>query len=37
MFLNSEGHTGQGRGSACIDDATDTFYFTGSVPISNLA
>ncbi len=27
-----DGHTGQGRGNACIDDAVDAFYLTGKLP-----
>lgn len=30
-----DGHTGQGRGNACIDDAVDEFYLTGTLPNFN--
>ena len=31
-----DGHTAQGRGSACIDDAVDAFYLTGKLPAKDL-
>jgi pimeloyl-ACP methyl ester carboxylesterase len=31
-----DGHTGQGRGNACIDDAVDAFYLHGTLPPKNL-
>lgn len=31
-----DGHTGQGRGNACIDDAVNNFYLTGTLPAKNL-
>jgi pimeloyl-ACP methyl ester carboxylesterase len=31
-----DGHTAQGRGSACIDDAVDAFYLTGKLPAQDL-
>ena len=31
-----EGHTGQGRGNACIDDAVDKYYLQGVLPAENL-
>ena len=31
-----DGHTAQGRGNACIDDAVDAFYLTGKLPPKNL-
>ena len=31
-----DGHTGQGRGNACIDDAVDTFFLTGALPANDL-
>ena len=31
-----DGHTGQGRGNACIDDAVNDFYLTGALPEKNL-
>ncbi len=37
ISLNADGHTGHGRGSACVDDAVDTFYLQGKVPEKDLA
>ena len=31
-----DGHTGQGRGNACIDDAIDAFYLKGTLPTAGL-
>jgi pimeloyl-ACP methyl ester carboxylesterase len=31
-----DGHTAQGRGNACIDDAVDAFYLTGKLPAQDL-
>lgn len=31
-----DGHTAQGRGSACIDDAVDAFYLAGKLPVKDL-
>ena len=31
-----DGHTAQGRGNACIDDAVDAFYITGTLPAKEL-
>jgi pimeloyl-ACP methyl ester carboxylesterase len=31
-----DGHTGQGRGNACIDDAVDVYFLRGTVPAKNL-
>jgi len=31
-----DGHTAQGRGNACIDDAVDAFYLTGKLPAKDL-
>lgn len=31
-----DGHTGQGRGSACIDDAVDDFFLKGTLPATDL-
>ena len=31
-----DGHTAQGRGNACIDDAVDAFYLTGKLPAKEL-
>jgi pimeloyl-ACP methyl ester carboxylesterase len=36
ITLRGEGHTGYGRGSACTDDAVDTYLTTGAVPKNNL-
>ena len=31
-----DGHTGQGRGNGCIDDAIDAFYLDGELPTQGL-
>jgi pimeloyl-ACP methyl ester carboxylesterase len=31
-----DGHTGQGRGNACIDDAVDAYFLTGALPAAEL-
>jgi pimeloyl-ACP methyl ester carboxylesterase len=31
-----DGHTGQGRGNACIDDAVDAYFLRGTLPAENL-
>ena len=31
-----DGHTGQGRGNACIDEAVDAYYLTGALPAKDL-
>jgi hypothetical protein len=31
-----DGHTGQGRGNACIDDAVDAYFLRGILPAENL-
>ena len=36
ITLRGEGHTGYGRGSACTDDAVDTYLTTGALPKNNL-
>ncbi|CAB4862914.1 unannotated protein [freshwater metagenome] len=36
VTLKGEGHTGYGRGSACTDDAVDTYLTTGQVPAQNI-
>ena len=36
ITLEGEGHTGYGRGSACVDDAVGAYLLTGTVPIKNL-
>ena len=37
ITLKGEGHTGYGRGSACVDDAVDTYLITGTPPTKNLS
>ena len=37
ISLNADGHTGHGRGSACVDDAVDEFLLTGRLPTINLS
>jgi pimeloyl-ACP methyl ester carboxylesterase len=37
ISLNADGHTGHGRGSACVDDAVDEFLLTGRLPTTNLS
>ena len=36
ITLRGEGHTGYGRGSACTDNAVDTYLTTGLIPKKNL-
>lgn len=36
ITLKAEGHTGYGRGSACTDDAVDTYLLTGKIATKNL-
>ena len=36
VTLKGQGHTGYGRGSACTDDAVDTYLTTGKTPAKNL-
>jgi pimeloyl-ACP methyl ester carboxylesterase len=36
ISLNADGHTGQGRGSACVDDAVDAYLLQGKSPKKNL-
>lgn len=36
VTLVGDGHTGQGRGIACIDDAIDAYYLQGTLPAANL-
>lgn len=36
ITLQGEGHTGYGRGSACTDDAVDSYLITGIPPTKNL-
>ena len=36
ISLDADGHTGQGRGSACVDNAVDTYLIQGKTPKKNL-
>ena len=36
ITLNADGHTGQGRGSRCVDDAVDAYLLEGISPKKNL-
>jgi pimeloyl-ACP methyl ester carboxylesterase len=36
LTLVGDGHTGQGRGSACIDDAIDGYFLHGTLPAKAL-
>ena len=36
ISLDADGHTGQGRGSACVDDAVDLYLNQGKSPKKNL-
>jgi pimeloyl-ACP methyl ester carboxylesterase len=36
ISLDADGHTGQGRGSACVDDAVDVYLLQGKTPKKNL-
>jgi pimeloyl-ACP methyl ester carboxylesterase len=36
ISLDADGHTGQGRGSACVDDAVDIYLLQGKTPKKNL-
>ena len=36
ISLDADGHTGQGRGSACVDDAVDSYFLQGKTPKKNL-
>jgi hypothetical protein len=36
ITLNADGHTGQGRGSGCVDDAVDAYLLEGKSPKKNL-
>ena len=37
ITLNGDGHLGQGRGSACVDDAVDAYLLDGKSPKENLS
>lgn len=36
ISLDADGHTGQGRGSACVDNAVDSYLLKGLTPSKNL-
>lgn len=36
ITFDGDGHTGHGRGSACVDDAVDAYYLTGALPKPDL-
>jgi pimeloyl-ACP methyl ester carboxylesterase len=36
ISLDADGHTGQGRGSACVDNAVDAYLLQGKTPSKNL-
>jgi pimeloyl-ACP methyl ester carboxylesterase len=36
ISLDADGHTGQGRGSACVDDAVDAYLLQSKTPKENL-
>jgi hypothetical protein len=36
ITLDGDGHTGHGRGSACVDKSVDTFFITGEIPAADL-
>ena len=36
ITLDGDGHTGQGRGSACVDKSVDAFFITGKIPATDL-
>jgi pimeloyl-ACP methyl ester carboxylesterase len=36
ISLDADGHTGQGRGSACVDNAVDSYLLKGKMPKKNL-
>ena len=37
ISLNADGHTGQGRGSSCVDNAVDKYLLQGKSPKKNLS
>lgn len=37
ISLNSDGHTGYNRGSACVDQAVEGYLISGEVPAENLS
>jgi hypothetical protein len=36
ISLDADGHTGQGRGSACVDEAVDSYLLQDKSPNKNL-
>jgi pimeloyl-ACP methyl ester carboxylesterase len=36
ISLDADGHTGQGRGSECVDEAADRYFLTGKTPRRNI-
>lgn len=36
LTLVGDGHTGQGRGNACIDNAVNAYYLRGKIPTADL-
>jgi hypothetical protein len=36
VSLDADGHTGQGRGSACVDNVVDSYLLKGISPQKNL-
>ena len=36
ISLDGDGHTGHGRGSACVDDAVDAYLLSGTLPPADL-
>ena len=37
ISLDADGHTGHGRGSACVDSAVDEYLLTGTLPKADLS
>jgi hypothetical protein len=37
ITLDADGHTGQGRGSECVDKAFDSLLIRGKTPVKNIA
>jgi pimeloyl-ACP methyl ester carboxylesterase len=35
ITLDGDGHTGHGRGSACVDKTVDTYFITGKIPTTD--
>jgi pimeloyl-ACP methyl ester carboxylesterase len=36
ITLDGDGHTGHGRGSACVDKSVDAYFITGKIPAADL-